>query len=237
MKRRLLSMLLVLAMLLTMVPTAIFAVDPEEEELKYVSLGASNTNGYGIRGYLPGEVTEDPLAASKAEMNVYGYLMAPPAAYPAQIAEALGAKLNQLAISSMRTEEALFLLGDEYDYVEDDYMKWRFTGGQKWFEIAEKGGLDKLQEAYQNYLTEAEYITIDLGWNNFGVYAFNNIKTIMADGTYWKEPKWDALPEDLMTEEDYEEVKANVMASLEENMESSSPEMKDKMDLMMDVLT
>ena len=94
-----------------------------KDHIDYVSLGASNTNGYGIDGYLPDDVHEDPLAASKADMNVYGYLMAPKAAYPAQIADVLNADLHQLAISSMRTEEALYLLGDEYDYVEDAYMQ------------------------------------------------------------------------------------------------------------------
>ena len=32
-----------------------------DKELDYVSLGASNTNGYGHLGYLPPEVSEDPL--------------------------------------------------------------------------------------------------------------------------------------------------------------------------------
>ena len=49
--------MLVLAMIVSLVPATIFAAD-SEEPIKYVSLGASNTNGYGIRGYLPGSVTE-----------------------------------------------------------------------------------------------------------------------------------------------------------------------------------
>ena len=88
MKRRVLSIMLVLAMIVSLVPATIFAAD-SEEPIKYVSLGASNTNGYGIRGYLPGSVTEDPLAADKTTLNVYGYQMAPEAAYPAQIAKEL----------------------------------------------------------------------------------------------------------------------------------------------------
>ena len=60
-----------------------------DDKIHYVSLGASNTNGYGIRGYLPAEVTEDPLVANKANMNVYGYEKAPVAAYPYQVAQAL----------------------------------------------------------------------------------------------------------------------------------------------------
>ena len=211
-----------------------------EDVIDYVSLGASNTNGYGILGYLPPEVTEDPLAASKAGLNVYGYLRAPEEAYPAQIAEVLKVKkenFHQLAISSMRTEEALYLLGEEeeYGYVNDAYMQWRFTGGEKWFEIAEPGGVPALREAYQGYLANADVITIDLGWNNFGVYAFNNIKTILADGTYWKEPDFSATSK-VMSEEDYREIKSSILASLEKNMGSENGALKDKMGLMLDTL-
>ena len=55
MKRRILSMLLVLTMLLSLVPTAVFAVEGDEPEaLNYVSLGDSMTNGYGFEGYEQG---------------------------------------------------------------------------------------------------------------------------------------------------------------------------------------
>ena len=81
MKKRLMSVLLALAMVMTMIPTTAFAAEVrdgnDDGTIHYVSLGASNTNGYGHRGYLPDEVTEDPLAASKAELNVYGYDRAP----------------------------------------------------------------------------------------------------------------------------------------------------------------
>ena len=69
MKKRLMSVLLALAMVITMIPTTAFAAEVSDADndgpIHYVSLGASNTNGYGHRGYLPPEVTEDPLAASK----------------------------------------------------------------------------------------------------------------------------------------------------------------------------
>ena len=48
MKRRMLSFMLVLAMILSLVPASALAVD-NEDAIRYVSLGASNTNGYGIR--------------------------------------------------------------------------------------------------------------------------------------------------------------------------------------------
>ena len=37
----------------------------EDDKLHYVSLGASNTNGYGHHGYLDDEIYEDPLAAPR----------------------------------------------------------------------------------------------------------------------------------------------------------------------------
>ena len=240
----------------------------QNEVIDYVSLGASNTNGYGIDGYLPEGVHEDPLAASKADMNVYGYLMAPDAAYPAQIAAKLKqlnseqeVNLHQLAISSMRTDEVLFLLDETYE--GDEYLDWRFYdlpeydtyGDHDWFlragkqaakqqglsddeanNLTQAEALEYLRKDYQNYLANADVITIDLGWNNFGVYAFNNIKTILADGNYWKAPDFEAT-KDVISEEDYQEVRASVLASLEKNMDADSKALKDKMGLMLDVLT
>ena len=110
------AMLLAICMIVGFVPAAAFATTADDGVVNYVSLGASNTNGYGLLGYLPPEVSEDPLAASKADKNVYGYKMAPEAAYPAQVQTALkewtgkSVELNQLAISSMRVEEGRFVL-------------------------------------------------------------------------------------------------------------------------------
>ena len=80
--------LLALCMVVGMFPITSFAAE-EDNTINYVSFGASNTNGYGIRGYLPEEVTADPLAADKSKLNVYGYERAPETAYPAQIVAAL----------------------------------------------------------------------------------------------------------------------------------------------------
>ncbi|MBR6744010.1 MAG: hypothetical protein IKM00_02190 [Clostridia bacterium] len=167
----------------------------QEDKLHYVSLGASNTNGYGHHGYLDDEIYEDPLAANKSQMNDYGYAKSPVNAYPALIRDALAQStgrevaLHQLAISSMRVEEVLWLLDDTYE--PDEYMDWRFTGGKSWFDMAHKdGGREALRAEYRDYIANADVITVDLGWNNFGVYAFNNAMTILKeDGArYWKAP-------------------------------------------------
>ena len=182
-----------------------------DDTLHYVSLGASNTNGYGHHGYLDSEIYEDPLAAPKANMNDYGYDKAPANAYPALIKNALEEKtgrdvdLHQLAISSMRVEEVLWLLDD--NFIPDEYMNWRFTGGKSWFDMAHKaGGREALRVEYREYIANADVITVDLGWNNFGVYAFNNIMTILKEGgsRYWKAPSFDSIINSDKVEEYYD---------------------------------
>ena len=236
-----LSMLMVLSVCSTaLVVYAVEGWPPADSTIDYVSLGASNTNGYGHRGYLPGEVTEDPLAATKADLNVYGYGRAPENAYPAKIAKALElstgkeVNLHQLAISSMRTEELRVLLDNEY--YGDEYTEWRFTGGQKWFEIALDGGIESLRDAYQSAIKEAELVTIDIGWNNFGVYAFNNLKVILSDGRYWKAPQFD----DFWTENeliDYENIKKTALDYLNSDLGMADPELQTRIEMIADVLT
>jgi hypothetical protein len=176
------------------------ADDAKYDKLHYVSLGASNTNGYGHHGYLDHEIYEDPLAANKSQMNDYGYDKAPANAYPTLIKDELmqltgrDVELHQLAISSMRVEEVLWLLDDTYE--PDEYMEWRFTGGKSWFDMAHKtGGREALRAEYRDYIANADVITVDLGWNNFGVYAFNNTMTILKeDGArYWKAPDLESV--------------------------------------------
>lgn len=172
----------------------------KDNRLHYVSLGASNTNGYGHHGYLDDEIYQDPLAANKSQMNDYGYDKSPANAYPTLIKEALEqstgeeVELHQLAISSMRVEEVLWLLDDTYE--PDEYMNWRFTGGKSWFDMAHKeGGREALRLEYRNYIANADFISVDLGWNNFGVYAFNNIMTILKENgaRYWKSPDFESV--------------------------------------------
>ena len=105
MKRRILSMLLVLTMLLSLVPTAVFAVQGEEKtEINYVSLGDSMTNGYGLPGYDHDSGVEDYADT----------------AYPNQFAEVLGENVNhaQLAMSGIRTEDIHWLLELDYNDAE-----------------------------------------------------------------------------------------------------------------------
>ncbi len=150
--------------------------------ITYVSLGASNVNGFGLQGYLP----EGVSSANYNDKNVYGYERSPNGSYPVLVQEYLKQKsgksvtLEQLAISSMRVEELRVLLDETYE--GDSYTRWRFTGGQNWFEKAEGGGLDALRSAYQEAIEKADFITLDIGLNNFGVYLSNEIEALEHPG-------------------------------------------------------
>ena len=176
-----------------------------KEDYNYVSIGASNVNGYGMDGYLEEDVYEHPLL--KEGSNIYGYKQDTPGSYPVLIKEALSSKYNvnlsQLAISSMRAEEVRFLLDDSYK--GDAYTDWRFydvpgvdrynadgsvKSSQNWFYLAgalewqaqgnnstptQDEAVNALKNAYKDAIKNADLITVDIGVNNFGVYASNQI--------------------------------------------------------------
>ena len=170
MKKRLMALLLAIAMLLSVTPVAVFATgETEKNTISYVSLGASQTNGYALRGYVQGDMDKAALDQSiKDKANVLGYLSETPGSYPVLIADHFRYDLDQLAISSMRVEELRVLLDN--NYYGDAYTGWRFIkpDGTGWFNIA--GGVDGLRQQYQAYIADADLITVDIGANNFGVY-------------------------------------------------------------------
>jgi len=187
--RTLLSLVLVFCMVSGFLMVPVHAEG--KTTFNYVSLGASNTNGYGMRGY----ITEEELAlllsgqVSKDDVNVYGYERKPEGAYPDLIRDyyensGYDVNINQLAISSMRVEELRILLDDSY--MGDDYSSWRFTGSDGWFLSAEPGGIKALRAAYKDRIKNADLITVDIGWNNFGVYVCNQLVDYMSNGRY----KW-----------------------------------------------
>lgn len=181
--RRTVAFVLVLSMVLGMSATTCAAVEDffAEDTIHYVSLGASNVNGYGLDGYLPEGIT----AANKNTANVFGYKRCPEGSYVDLVRDALTENgytvdVDQLAISSMRVEELRVLLDETYD--GDAYTAWRFTGPGKWFENAVTGGLEALRADYVDSIENADLITIDIGVNNFGVYLSNQLA---SGGTYY----------------------------------------------------
>ena len=206
------SLIMVIAMMFSICATTISAAalgigedqTVDKETLNYVSLGASNVNGYGMHGYLEEEVYEHPLL--KQNTNIYGYKQDTPGSYPVLIKDALSSKYNvnlsQLAMSSMRAEEVRFLLDDTYN--GDAYTDWRFCdvegytqrSSQNWFYLAgalewaaqgkegtptQEQAVEALKAAYRNAIENADLITVDIGVNNFGVYASNQIVSNMYE--------------------------------------------------------
>ena len=195
--KRILALLLCFVMAFSTVSTALAE---DHDTFNYVSIGASNVNGYGLRGYLTAEGYDKDTVmeaaalnkALKAAANVLGYKQAPEDSYPARLKGLLGTQLNktvklsQLAISSMRVEELRFLLDDSYS--GDAYTNWRFAdvegyerNSQNWFVLAGKqilgdqeaspdAAVAKIREEYRNSIKDADLITVDIGVNNFGVY-------------------------------------------------------------------
>ena len=183
----------VLALLLVISMIAGFAVLPasaaEAKAYNYVSIGASNTNGYGLRGYITEEEINGIVSGTlnKDDVNVYGYHRCPEGSYPDLVADylkTLGGTVNheQLAMSSMRAEEVRVLLDN--DYYGDKYTSWRFIkdDGSGWFNKAEPAGLEALRKSYQTAVANADLITLDIGWHNFGVYVCNRLTSYLERG-------------------------------------------------------
>jgi len=246
------ALMLAIAMFFTMNGMA-YAAPAETDEkgtLEYVSIGASQTNGYGLSGYLPitvtnGQVPDEQLpllsglmtgTVSKDDLNVYGYQRAPEGGYPDLIRDAFEEKgykvnLNQLAISSMRAEEVRMLLDN--DYYGDSYTEWRFYDeqGNGWFSSAAKEegmtnaeALEALRQEYQGAVEKADVITYDVGVNNFGVYAINRIDSGLDN---LDNPKFDADFTDILEGEDYAtfaKMRAAVEEMLMEYVGEANPE-------------
>lgn len=166
----------------------------------YVSLGASNTNGYGLKGYF----TDDEISkikdksTTKGDINSVGYERSPEGSYPDLVRDSLDnthgtVNFDQLAMSYMRAEDLRVLLDNNYS--GDAYTKSKFTGGENWFSKVESGGLSALREKYQNSVKNADLVTVDLGWENFGTYLCEQLMGYMTDGQL----KWSANLEDIFT--------------------------------------
>ena len=121
--RRVLSCLLTIVMILGTCATTFAAPIETTDTIKYVSLGDSMTNGYGLNGYEP--FVDDEY------VNVNGYLQEVVGSYPmlfkAELEELYGTDVDliQLATSATRADDTLYLLkyGTEDEIEADDYTQ------------------------------------------------------------------------------------------------------------------
>ena len=108
------SFLLAFCMLASMFTGVAFASEPETK--KYVSLGDSMTNGYGLPGYGDGRDGESNITYANSGVEDYGT-----GSYANQLAAYLAETNNcsvdhaQLAMSGIRTEDIHWLLELDYD--------------------------------------------------------------------------------------------------------------------------
>lgn len=161
------AIVLTLCLLVSMCP-AFFAAQPQtteiQEKVKYVSLGDSMTNGYGLTGY----------------GNVNGYLEESPDAYPHKVAEHFGWDLtHQLAMSAMRAEDLHYILeyGKEGAYTGDEYTKSEFINGR--FK-RDCGGVENAAQVYQSAVADADVISLGAGNANFGVFLLGRITNALG---------------------------------------------------------
>lgn len=170
------ALCLVLAVLMAL-GTCVTAFAAESDEtIKYVSLGDSMTNGYGLNGY-----TE--------ENN--GYQDEAPEAYPAQVAEHYDWELTQLATSAMRAEDLHYILeyGSENAYPGDEWTRDELLErDSRWG--GTHGGAEKVSKVFQEAVTGADVISVAVGNANFGVFLLGRVMNAL--GVMGGEPEDDA---------------------------------------------
>ena len=215
MKKRLMSLTLVFAMVASMVP-AVFAAEPEHDTINYVSIGDSMANGYCFEGY----------AQDSRDRNVYDFKtgtgMYGDGAYPLQFEEHLvgkGYHVNhtKLAPSALLAEDLLYLLGGRETKAEN------YWGG---YEAYTSNYTDaELMPYFQTAIKEADIITMGIGNASFGAYMLQLITDALgimgADPDVAPVDMEEAIAE-LETEEEKQFVR-NLYNDLKDNLEARIP--------------
>jgi len=131
---------LVLALLVAKPVAA--ATEPSKPVFNYVDFGASQTVGYGLKGFIPMEFYNDPsnlygsvVGGSRDGYYSSGYNYWPAQCYPELVKGALQEKfgagvdvrLQQCAINSMRAYDLDFILNE--GKTADKYIQWRLGDG------------------------------------------------------------------------------------------------------------
>ena len=201
--KAMLSVLLVVSLALGMTVPALAAVSSEADKtLKYVSLGDSMTNGYGLTNY------------DNNGYNTYGE-----EAYPNQFADWLVAEgyadsveHTQLAMSAMRAEDLHYILEFPVDNAEaiavataktwdeeawnaifpvGDFYTWdEFTDGRFRQNCV---NVNEAAKAYQAAVADADIISIGSGNANFGVFLMGRLTNAVGFNGDASEDAWISL--------------------------------------------
>ena len=206
--RSALAMLLAMCMVCGLIPASVFAA--EGETTKYVSLGDSMTNGYGMDGYEylyhkgDSSMTECVDLSCTLEHEVFhwanGYKQVVPDSYPARVAEHYGWELTQLAMSGMRVEDLHWILDADYTnpsamavakgawnqdawnaaFTNGDYFTWDDIVQGKASYLYPGSSLEAMLETYQTSITEADVVSMAAGNANFGVFLMGRLQSAVG---------------------------------------------------------
>ena len=230
MKKRLASLLMALVMVVGVLPTAAFAAkEPEgKETIKYVSLGDSMTNGYGLTQY------------GNNGFESYGR-----ESYAVQFAEWLEEEgyadtvvHSEFALSGMRAEDLHFILEYPIDdpdaaqiadgawdeeaweakfKVGDWYTWYQFTNNGSFCQNVGReqgdmiGSTNDAAKKYQTAVAEADIISMGLGNSNWGVFLLGRIMNALGFmGGSPDKDSWIEL-EDALRDDFPEDMAAQVM--------------------------
>ncbi len=169
MKRRLLALVLVVSLVASMCTTAFAAQADAKEEINYVSLGDSMTNGYCFTGYDQGNITPEQF---KNGQKVYGN-DAYPNEFAAWLATETGKTVNhkKLAVSAMRAEDLNYLLGGREMPIDGWFGQVEHYSGTSG---------DALKGIYQEAIADADMITMSIGNAAFGAYLVQYFTRMMG---------------------------------------------------------
>jgi len=233
------------------------AAETPKTTFNYVDFGASQTVGYGLKGFVPIELLDDPtvLVGGEGARDGYyssGYYYYPEKNYPSlvknglqeRLGESYNVVLHQHALNSMRAYDLDYILND--DKPADEYIAWRLGDENNgWIHDLERErhdvltikGVDyhydkektSIRDEYRQAVIDADLISYDLGVNDFGVYLAN-----MIFASEYGNNMYNVIPEQA---EDYYTVKAYLEAKLmEEYGDSISTATLQKIDYYADTL-
>ncbi len=187
---KILSVIICVIMIFTIMPISSLALF---EEYKYVSLGDSLSNGYALEGF------ENP-----------GYKLVVKESYAYLFAKEINASLIPMAYSGLRTAEMRFLLDNNYE--SDDFTRRRFVENGSFDENG--GGVDKMRADMQKAVSEADYVSITMGGNDFTTYFAAQLEAWQAGDPFKFDREGYDKNSKLLQNSEYKELEASLKEML-----------------------
>ena len=201
---KVLSLIMALAMFMAVCSPVITVAangiedDIFDDELNYVSIGDSMTNGYGFDGYNQGN--KDDLNGNGYyddeynffnDVNVYGA-----GSYALQFEDYLveqGYTVNhtKLAASALRAEDLLYLLGGRETPADDwfEQVLYYTDAGEngRYGDDNTPEAIEKLSNYYITSVMDADIMTLGIGNASFGAFLLSRVSGILMDTNFTEE--------------------------------------------------